>query len=173
MEFISNLIIPLTVSFILFYAVLKGVDVFDVFISGAKEGITTSFAILPALIALTTAVGMFNASGALDMLCHLLGPLAGFLGLPTEVIPLALIRPISGSGTLVIFENLLQNFGADSFVGRVASVMLGSTETTFYTIAIYFGAIKMSNVRYTVGASLCADMTGFIMSSLLVRMLLQ
>lgn len=169
---ISDLIIPVVIGFIVFYAMLKGVDVFGVFLSGAKEGISTAFGILPALIALTTAVGMFNASGALDMLCYALNPLAELLGLPQEVMPLALIRPISGSGTLVLFENLLESFGADSFAGRVASVMLGSTETTFYTIAIYFGAIKMSKVRYTVAASLSADITGFIMSALLVRMLL-
>lgn len=167
----SNYIIPVLVGFVLIYGAVEGVDVFDAFIGGAKTGITTAFGLLPPLIALTTAVGMFTASGALDILCHALSPLAELLHIPAETIPLALIRPISGSGTLVVFQNILSSFGPDSLIGRTASVMLGSTETTFYTIAIYFGAIKMTKMRYTLVPALTADIVGFIMSALVVRLL--
>ena len=127
--------------------------------------------ILPALIALITAVGMFKASGALDLLTAFLRPLFSLLRLPDAVIPLALLRPISGSGAMVIFQDILQRYGPDSFAGRVASVMQGSTETTFYTIAVYFGAAKVAKTRYAVPAALCGDVAGFLAASWAVRLL--
>lgn len=172
MEIISNLIIPLIILGILTYALVKGVDVFDVFLKGAKEGIGVTFKILPALIGLITAVGMLTASGGLDIISKGLEPLAKLLFLPKELIPLALLRPISGSGALAIYENVLSVHGVDSFIGRVASVMQGSTETTFYTIAVYYGAAKILKTRYTLVSSLTADMVGFIMSAVLVSVFL-
>lgn len=168
---LSNLIIPLIIAGILVFALTRQVNIFNEFLSGAKEGFMTSVNILPALVALITCVGMFKASGALDILNYALSPLAGLLRLPREVIPLALLRPISGSGAMVIFNDILGNFGPDSYIGRVASVMQGSSETTFYTIAVYFGATKVSNTRYTVGASLTADIVSFIISAVMVRLL--
>ena len=144
-------------------------DVFGVFLQGAKEGFTTAIDILPALVALMTCVGMFKASGALDILTWLLSPVSELLRLPGEVVPLAILRPISGSGALVIYNDLLETFGPDSFIGRVASVMEGSSETTFYTIAVYFGAIRVTKIRHTLPASLTADLVGFLMSAWMVR----
>ena len=115
---------------------------------------------------------MFKASGALDVLSWGLGPLAEGLGLPREVIPLALLRPISGSGAMVLFNDILATYGPDSFIGRVASVMEGSTETTFYTIAVYYGATKVHRTRHTLPSALSADLAGIIMSAVAVRMFL-
>ena len=169
---ISNYIVPGILAFITLYGLLHEVPVFDAFVSGARSGIGVAFRILPSLVALTTGVGMLRASGALDVFSYALSPLAQLLSLPVEVIPLALLRPISGSSAMVIFQDLLANFGPDSYVGRVASTMMGSTETTFYTIAIYFGASKITNTRHVLPAALTADLVGFIMSAWVVRTLL-
>jgi spore maturation protein B len=165
---IGSVIIPAIMSVIIVYGLVKKVDIFECFITGAKEGLGTAVAILPALVALMTCVGMFKASGVLDVVTFSFAPLAGLLGIPKEIIPLAILRPISGSGALVIFNNLLGEFGPDSYIGRVASVLEGSSETTFYTIAVYFGAIKLSKTRHTVAASLTADVAGFVMSAVMV-----
>jgi len=170
MKVIADAAVPITAAAILLIGYLRGVDVFDEFLKGAKSGINTSFDILPALVALITAIGVFSASGALDMLTAALAPAARFFSLPAEVVPLALLRPVSGSGALAVFEKLLTEHGADSFIGRVASVMEGSTETTFYTVAVYFGAVSVKKTRHTVWAALMADMTGFVMSALFVRL---
>ncbi|MBQ3242035.1 MAG: spore maturation protein [Oscillospiraceae bacterium] len=169
---LSNYILPLTMVLIVGYGMWKKVPVFDCFLEGAREGLTSAVQILPALIALITAVGMFKASGALDLLTAFLRPLFSLLRLPDAVIPLALLRPISGSGAMVIFQDILQRSGPDSFAGRVASVMQGSTETTFYTIAVYFGATKVIQTRHTLPSALTADIVGFIMSAAAVRILL-
>lgn len=167
---LDNVIIPAVICLILIYGLYKNVDVFGVFLEGAKEGLQTAVDILPALVALMTCIGMFKASGALDLLTYALDPLATLLKLPAEAIPLAILRPISGSGALAIYEHMLESFGPDSYIGRVASVMMGSSETTFYTIAVYFGATKISKIRHTLPASLTADLTGFLMSALMVRL---
>lgn len=168
---ITSYIIPGIILLILIYGLFKGVDVFDVFLDGAKDGLKTAVNILPALIALMTCVGMFKASGGLDVLVSALEPLAHAVGAPKEIIPLAFLRPISGSGALVVFEDILKSFGADSSIGRTASVMMGSTETTFYTIAVYYGAARIQRTRHTLVCSLSADLTGFLMSSLLIALL--
>lgn len=165
-------IVPIILAFVLLYGLWKGVDVFSVFIEGAKEGLKTSFSILPALVALMTCVGMFKASGGLDVLTHALSPVANSVGMPQEVLPLALVRPLSGSGALVVFEDILRDYGADSMIGRVAAVLMGSTETTFYTIAVYYGAIGIRNSRHTLVCSLTADLTSFLFSAFLIRLLL-
>jgi len=149
----------------------RNVDIFGSFLDGAKEGLMTSLRIMPALVALMTAVGMFKASGALDVLTHFLSPLASVLHLPREVIPLAILRPISGSGAMAIFQDILKSHGADTLIGRVASVMQGSTETTFYTIAVYYGATKVSKTRHTLPSALTGDFVGFIMSAITVQLL--
>ena len=172
MRNIADCIIPLILCAIFLYGLLHGVNIFDSFLEGAKEGISTSFGILPALVALMTCIAMFNASGALDILTNALRPICEAIGFPPETIPLALLRPISCSGALAIYENLLSNYGPDSFVGKVASVMQGSTETTFYTIAVYYGAVNVKKTRHTVPSALSADLTGFLMSVVAVRLLL-
>ncbi len=172
MDRISDFILPAVIICIVGYGFIKKAPVFDLFLEGAKEGLCTSVQILPALVALMTAVGMIKASGALDSFTYALRPVAALLHLPQEVLPLALLRPISGSGALVIFQDILRQYGPDSLIGRIASVMQGSTETTFYTIAVYYGATKVQKTRHTLPAALTADLVGFLMSALAVRLLL-
>lgn len=169
MTSISSYVLPCCIALILCYGLYKKVNIFDVFVDGAKEGISVSFNILPALIALMTCVGMFKASGALDVFTRLLSPLTDLLSIPKEIIPLALLRPISGSGSLVMFEDILKTNGAESFPGMVASVLQGSTETTFYVIAVYFSATKVKKTRYALFCALTADLVGFLISTACVR----
>lgn len=167
----NSMVVPAAICIILLYGILARVDVFDCFVEGAREGLVTGAKILPSLVALMTCVGMFKASGALDIITHALSPAANLLGLPKEVLPLAILRPVSGSGAMVIFQDLLKSYGPDSFIGRMASVMEGSSETTFYTIAVYYGAIGVTKTRHTLPASLTADVVGVLMSAVMVRIL--
>ncbi len=169
---ITSLVIPVTIAAIFCVGIYQGVDVFGEFVAGAKEGVQTTVNILPALIAIMTAIGMFRASGALDILTNAAEPISSLLQIPKEVVPLTLLRPISGSGALVIVEDILKNSGPDSLAGRVASVMMGSTETTFYTVAVYYSAAGISKTRYTVPCALVGDMVGFVMSTTLVRIIM-
>jgi spore maturation protein B len=170
MNAVSSFAVPTIIVIVLLAALARGVNVFDTFIQGAKSGIAVSLRILPSLVALITAVGIFRASGALDVLCYALAPAANFLGLPSGTIPLALLRPVSGSGALVIFRDILATYGPDSLVGRVASVMEGSTETTFYTIAVYYGAVSVNRTRHTLPSALTGDIVGFVMSAAAVKL---
>mgnify|MGYP001047046175 FL=1 len=172
MDFINHFIVPGIIGGIFLFGVALGVNTFDAFLEGAREGLSTAVSITPALICLLTAVPMFKASGALDVLSWGLSPLAQAVGLPGEVIPLALLRPISGSGAMVLFNDLLAVYGPDSFIGRVASVMEGSTETTFYTIAVYYGATHVTRTRHTLPSALSADLAGILMSGVAVRLFL-
>ena len=151
------------------YALCRGVDVFGAMADGVMDGLRVVLKIFPSLLALLTAVYMLRASGLLDALTSLLSPLLGLLGIPAETAPLMLLRPISGSGALAVASDLIAQYGADSVIGRTAAVMLGSTETTFYVIAVYFGAAGIKRTRYAVPAALCADITGFVMSALTVN----
>lgn len=164
--------IPATVFLIVVFGLIRHVPIFDTFLAGAKEGLSSTFAILPSLVGLMMAVAMLNASGALDMLSSFFAPVASFLGLPSQVMPLALIKPVSGSGATAILTQIYQNFGTESFIGRVASVMSGSTETTFYAIAVYYGAVNIKKTRHTIPAALTADFTAVIVSALAVRLFL-
>lgn len=172
MSSVGSYMLPAVFFAVMLLGLLKGVNVFSAFVEGAADGIKVCIKILPSLVALMTAVGVFSSSGALDMLTAFLQPITDFIGLPRQVTPLALLRPISGSGALAVFSEILSKHGPDSYIGRVASVLEGSTETTFYTIAVYFGATKITKTRHTLPASLMADMTGFVMSGLCVRMFL-
>lgn len=165
-KIISTYTIPLLIFFILIHGLLKNVNVFDTFVTGAKQGIATSVRIIPPLVGLTVAIGVFKASGALDILVYALSPAARLLGIPPEVLPLALLRPVSGSASLAMMSDIINTYGADSMVGRIASTMMGSTETTFYTIAIYFGSVGIKKTRYTLAAALLADAVCVIASVL-------
>ncbi|MBD5144690.1 MAG: spore maturation protein [Ruminococcus sp.] len=168
----SDFIIPFFIALIMVIGLIKRIDVFGEFTEGAKENLKAAFEVLPALIALMTAIGMFKASGALEVISAAISPITGFLGFPEECIPLAIIRPVSGSGALAVFESILNDVSPDSFAGRVASVIIGSTETTFYTIAVYYGITSVKKTRHAVVSSLTADLTGFIVSALTVRLIL-
>ena len=161
--------LPVLVGLILLFAYFKGIDVFDVFVQGAKRGIKTSLDLLPTLIGLIVAVNLVRASGLLEAVCAPIAPLTQRLGLNPELLPLALLRPVSGSGSSAYTLNLLQKFGPDSETGQIASVLSASTETTFYAIAVYFGAVGCKKLRYTLPAALLGDITAVIFSVLTVR----
>jgi spore maturation protein B len=164
----TDYIIPVLIGFIVIAGFIKKVDVFGEFIDGAAESLRVGINILPALIALMTAIGMFKSSGALMAFTGMLAPFAEKIGFPPEVLPLALIRPISGSGAVATFETILTGISPDSYAGRVASVMMGASETTFYTVAVYYGATKVTKTRHTITACLTSDLTAFIFSALTV-----
>lgn len=152
------------------FGIIKRVPVFDVFLKGAKEGIMLIYNIAPTLIGLVFAVDLLRSSGAVESLCDLIRPAAEALGFPAEIVPMVLLRPVSGSGSTALLTALYQDCGPDSFAGRVASVLAGSSETTFYAIAVYFGCIKIKKIRHTLFAALAADLTAVIMSIITVRL---
>lgn len=170
MNYIGSIIIPLTVALIITFGFIKRVPVFDMFLQGVKDGIMATYSMAPSLIGLIVAVNMLTASGAFDLLAGLISPAADFLGFPGEIIPLAVLRPVSGSGSLAVLNSILTSCGANSFAGRVASVMMGSTETTFYAITVYYGSVGIKKIRHTLIAALSADLTGIIMSVLSVNL---
>ena len=171
-EWISRFAVPLFIAVVLFVALFRKVPVFDEFLTGASEGLQSSLKIIPALVALMTAVAMLRASGLLELLTAAAAPVADFLGIPAEIVPLALLRPVSGSGSLAMLESIYSEHGADSLVGRVASVLQSSTETTFYTIAVYYGSVKIKQTRHTLIATTGGDLVSIVLSALAVRMLL-
>lgn len=171
MDKIGTYILPTTVFLIIIFGIYKKVPLFDAFLVGAKEGLCSTFSIVPSLVGLMLGIAMLRASGALDVLSAVLCHLTNRVGIPSEIIPLMLLRPFSGSGSLAIIDSIFKSCGPDSFVGRVASVMMGSTETTFYAIAVYFGAVGVKNTRHTIPSALIADFCGFCMSLITVRLL--
>ncbi len=164
------LIIPIIIGTILIFGLMKKVPVFDTFMDGAKQGLKSSVSIVVPLVGLITAVSMIKVSGALDVFTSLFKPIAEFIGFPEQLLPLMLLRPVSGSGALALTDNLFSTYGVDSFIGRVGAVMMGSTETTFYAMAIYFGCIGIKKTRHTVPAAVAADITGYIISILMVNL---
>ncbi len=154
MEIISIGIIPFMILIILIHGYIKGVDIYNAFIDGAKEGIKTTIRIMPYLIAIFIAIGIFRGSNALDMFINLFNPLTNLLGIPKEILPLVFIRPISGSGALGVVRDTIGHYGPDSFTGILASVMMGSSETIFYTVTLYFGSIGVEDYRHTLKAAL-------------------
>ena len=145
-------------------------NTYDLLISGAADGLKLLLSITPALIFLLTAVSMLRASGAVELLSSLLAPVFGFFGIPPETAVLILVRPLSGSAALAVGADLMAQYGPDSDIGRTAAIMLGSTETTFYTISVYFGAAGIKKTRYTIPAALIADLTGFLVASLTAKL---
>lgn len=171
MSALADLAAAIVIAGAALWGVLSGTDVFEVMVDGIKDGLGVLLRIFPSLVALLTAVYMLRASGALEALTALLSPLLTLLGIPPETAPLMLLRPVSGSGALAAATELIGQYGPDSYIGRTAAVMLGSTETTFYVIAVYFGAAGIKRTRWAVPAALCADITGFAVSALAVRLL--
>jgi len=168
-DILSDWMLPTLMMIILLVGFSREVKVYEAFISGAKEGFQICVTIIPYLVAILVAIGMFRASGAMDATVALLAPVTGLLGFPAEALPMALIRPLSGSGAFGVMTETMRAYGPDSFVGFVVSVMNGSTETTFYVLAVYFGSVQVRVARHTVWACLAADITGAIMAVLLSR----
>lgn len=164
-----DLLIPLLMIAAACAALIKKQDVYGALLEGGQEGLRLLVSITPALVVLLTAVHMLRASGAVELLTNLLSPVADAVGIPAETLPLVLIRPISGSAALAVGAELIAQYGPDSPIGLTAAVMLGSTETTFYTICVYFGAAGVHKTRYAIPAALLADLTGFLLASWSVR----
>ncbi|MBF8984472.1 spore maturation protein [Lutibacter sp. B2] len=162
MEVISIYAIPLIILFIPLYGFFKKVKVYEAFTDGAKEGFKTAVTIIPYLVAMLVAIGIFRKSGAMDVLVTIVSPITNAIGMPAEVLPMALMRPLSGGGASGIMNDLFTTYGADSLIGRMASIMNGSTETTFYVLAVYFGAVGVKKTRHAVPAGLIADAVGLL-----------
>ncbi|MDR3310550.1 MAG: spore maturation protein [Oscillospiraceae bacterium] len=167
----TSLIVPFVMLIAGLGALRRREDVFSALAEGGADGVRVLAKILPPLVALLTAVYMLRASGAMDALTRLAAPVLKLLGIPAETAPLILIRPLSGSGALAVGSELIAEHGADSLIGRTAAVMLGSTETTFYTIAVYFGASGIRKTRYAIPAALLADLAGFAGAAFFTRLL--
>ena len=165
----TDYIVPLILFFSLALTLRKQENAYVIMQEGAAEGLKLLLSILPSLILLMTAVHMLRASGAMELVSRFLSPVFSVLGIPPETAMLVLIRPISGSAALAVGADLMSQYGVDSPIGRTAAVMLGSTETTFYTISVYFGAAGISKTRYTIPAALFADLVGFTMAAWTVR----
>lgn len=166
----SVYIIPAVVVFIVTFGLAKKVAVFEIFLDGAKDGLLSTFSIAPSIIGLITAVTMLTSSGILDVLVKFVAPAANFLGFPSEILPLLFLRPVSGSGALALVNSLFSQVGPDSFAGRVASVLMSSTETTFYAITVYFAAVGIKNVKYALKCALFIDIIGFVLSIISVKL---
>lgn len=167
----SDYIMPFFILLIIGFGLYKRINVFDTFVDGAKRGFNVFLSILPSLTALFLAVQMLKSSQGIEIISKFLSPVVYLLKIPPETIPLCIMSPISGGGSLSVFESIISQYGPDSYIGRVASVMMGSTETTFYAIAVYFGAVGVKKIRHTAICSLCADFTSFILAGFFVRLL--
>ena len=159
---ISDWAIPLLAGGIVLIALIRRVKLYEAFVEGAKEGFNVGVRIIPYLVAILCAIAFFRASGAMELLTSIVSPLTNLLGMPAETLPMALVRPLSGSGALGVMSELINTHGPDSFIGRVASTMMGSTETTFYVLAVYFGSVGVTRVRHALWAGLIADAAGLI-----------
>lgn len=171
MELFSSLAVPLCIAGILAYGLLQKTDLFPAFVKGAKDGLKTVISMVPPLVLFLTVLGMFRASGAMDALCWTLAPGAEKLGIPAELLPLAFLRPVSGSGSLAVFQGILEEHGPDSFLGRAASIIQSASETTFYTLTVYFGSAGVSRHRYALPCALAGDLAVVLCGVWLARLL--
>ncbi len=170
-NFLSNLAMPLIILLIVIYGVIEKKEVFDRFVEGAKEGIKIVINIFPTLIGLFLAVGTLRSSGVIDIAIKLVEPLLNMCNFPTEIMPLALLRPISGSSSIAVATDIMKNFGVDSPIGVMAAVIMGATETTLYTIAVYSSSVKIKKTRFVLIAALTADIVGIMTSIIVCRFL--
>ena len=172
MQQLTSLIIPLLILFIISHGVIKRIAVYEVFIEGAKEGFNIAINIIPYLIAMLFAIAIFRASGALEFILLLFTPIADFFGFPADVIPMGIIRPLTGSGSVGVLAELINTHGADSIIVKTAAVIFGSTETTLYVLAVYFGSIGVTRSRHALVAGLTADAVGALAAVFFCKLLL-
>lgn len=170
-EVISKLAIPLIILLFVGYGLIKRVKVYESFVEGAKEGFSIAVKIIPYLVAMLIAIGIFRAGGAMDWLIFALNPITSLIGMPAEALPMALMRPLSGSGSLGVMTDIMKVHGPDSFIGILVSTIQGSTETTFYVLAVYFGAVNIKSTRHAVPVGLIADIAGILGALFIVRLL--
>lgn len=164
-----DFVMPAFACIVVIFGLFKRVPVFDIFLKGAKEGFLLLYNIAPTILGLVFAIDLLRSSGAIDAICGFIEPVAELLGFPKEIVPMVLLRPVSGGGSTALLTSLFEDCGPDSFAGRVASVLAGSSETTFYAIAMYYGCIKVKKTRHTLLSALMADFTAAIMSVITVR----
>lgn len=167
-NYLSKSIIPIIFIAIITYGMFKGAKVYDWFIEGAKEGLSVCVSIFPYLLAMLIAVKIFKEASLLEKVNNILAPLCVFLNVPKEVIPLILIKPLSGSGAMGVFTDIIKTFGPDGRIGLISSIIMGTTETIFYTISVYYGSVKVKKIRHTLWAALFADLTAIIMAGIAV-----
>lgn len=167
-NYFTKSIIPIIVVIIITYGMIKGRKVYEWFIEGAKEGLKVCLNIFPYLLAMIVAVHIFREAKLLEILNNLISPLSNAIGLPKEVTPLVLVKPLSGSGAIGILTDILKNYGPDSKIGLISSVIMGTTETIFYTLTVYFGAVQIKKTRHTLWAAILADFTAIIASIFIV-----
>jgi len=170
-SYISMTFIPLLIGFILLYGTFKQVATYESFVEGGKEGIKIAVSIIPFLVGMLVAISIFRASGALDALMNVLRPFMKSIGIPAEIVPLLFIRPISGTAALGMTSDLIATYGPDSFIGRLASVLQGSTDTTFYVLTVYFGAVGIKKMGDALKVGLLADAAGIIISIVVVALI--
>lgn len=170
-EYFSNLAMPLMIIIIILYGILERKKVFDMFLEGAKDGIKIIYNIFPTLVGLFVAIGALRSSGIIDVVVKSLNPLLNIVNFPKEILPLALIRPISGSASVAVATDIMKNFGVDSNIGLIASVIMGSTETTVYTIAVYTSSVGIKKTRFVLWAALIADFVGIVTSIIVCKIL--
>jgi spore maturation protein B len=167
---VSDWAIPILAGGIVVFALSRRVKLYEAFVEGAKEGFNVGVRIIPYLVAIMCAIAFFRASGAMDLLTAILSPITNLLGMPAEALPMALVRPLSGSGALGVMSDIMATHGPDSFIGRLVSTMMGSTETTFYVLAVYFGSVGVSKVRHALWAGLIADIAGLLSAVWICRL---
>lgn len=167
----STWLVPCLIAIILLYGTCKKVASYDAFVEGGKEGFSLAISVMPFLLGMLVAISVFRASGAMDALIHLIRPLLSAVGMPPQVLPLALMRPLSGTGALGLMTDLIKTYGADSFIGKLASVMQGSTDTTFYVVTVYFGAVGIHRIGDALKVGLLADLVGVICAIWIVTLM--
>ena len=170
MEIISKIVLPIFIIGIIVYGIKKKINIYDVFLEGAKEGLVTTFSIFPAVIAMIFAINIFLDSNVLYFFIGLLEPIIGGINIDLEIIPMAILRPISGTASLAIMNEIYMQFGPDSFTGRLASVLQGCTDTTIYVIALYFGTVKITKIKHALWVGLFADLIGITMAFVLTNL---
>lgn len=171
MKYLVASIIPLLIASIVIYGMYKKVKVYECFVEGAVEGLKVCFNIYPYLLAMLISIAAFKESGALGYFISAIKPIVKFIGLPPEVVPLVMVKPLSGSGAQGVYMDILNQYGADSYIGLVASIIIGSTETIFYTLTVYFGAINIKKIRHTLWAAVLADMTAVLAAVTIARIM--
>ena len=170
-NYLSTVAVPFVILIILLYGLLEKKNVFDIFLKGVNDGLKMVIKIFPTLIGLFLAIGALSSSGILDFIVDLVSPLLNLLHIPSEIMPLALLRPISGSGSIAVATDIMKRFGVDSFIGLVAATIMGSTETTLYTISVYSKSVDIKKTRFVLFASLMGDLVGLIASVYIVKIL--
>ncbi len=170
-SYFATIIMPILVCLIPLYGMFKGVKVYESFVEGAKEGFKVGVMIIPYLVAIFVAINMFKESGAMETMQNALRPVLGFIGFPPEVLPMAIIRPLTGSGSAAVVADMAQQYGTDSLFTRMAGTMFGSTETTLYVLAVYFGAVNVKKARHALAVGLIADIVAILLSVYVIRLM--